>query len=118
MLFEQPPLPPSPGPPPVAFRSAALDRDARTIDVDLMATAAVSAKVVVARHGVRLGQKSGSMDRGGTEISVPIGPKGIRRLRKGIHVDVLIYWNGVSTPLRAHPALRLVPPDSDGPLAA
>jgi hypothetical protein len=118
MLVEQPPLPPPPGPPPLAFRSAALDRAARTIDVEIMAAAQVSARVVIARHGVRLGRKSGSMDRGGTVISVRIGPEGIKPLRKGLHVDVSIYWNGVSTPLRAHPALKLAPPDADGPLAA
>jgi hypothetical protein len=118
MLFEQPPLPPPPGPPPLAFRSAALDRDAHAIDVDMMASAQVTATVVIARHGVRLGQKTGSMDRGGTELSVRIGPKGIKPLRKGIHVDVSIYWNGVSTPLRAHPALTLAQPDRDGRLKA
>jgi hypothetical protein len=117
MLFEQPPQPPPPGPPPLAFRSATLDRAAHTIDVDLMAVAQVSATVLIARHGVRLGKGAGSMDRGGTVISVKIGPKGIKPLRKGIHVDVLIFW-GASTPLRAHPALKLAPRDSEGPLAS
>jgi hypothetical protein len=117
MLAQQPPTPPPPGPPPLAFRSATLDRPARAIDVDLMAVAQVSATVVVARHGVRLGRGAGSMDRGGTVISVKIGPKGIKPLRKGLHVDVLIYW-GANAPLRAHPALKLAPPDADGPLAS
>ena len=117
MLFEQPPQPPPPGPPPLAFRSAALDRAAHTIDVDLMASAQVTARVVIARHGTRLGNGTGATDRGGTVISVKIGPKGIKPLRKGLHVDVLIYW-GPGAPLRAHPALELAPPDSDGPLAA
>ncbi|WCB96612.1 hypothetical protein DSM104299_05377 [Baekduia alba] len=117
MLFEQPPSPPPPGPPPLAFRSATLDRAAHTVDVELMASAQISASVVVARHGVRLGHGSGAMDRGGTVISVKIGPKGIKPLRKGLHVDVLIYW-GAGSPLRAHPALKLAPPDPDGPLAS
>ncbi|HEY6762937.1 MAG TPA: hypothetical protein VI318_25775 [Baekduia sp.] len=117
MLFEQPPLPPPPQPPPLAFRSATLDRDAHTIDVDIMAAAQVSATVIIARHGVRLGRAGGSMDRGGTVISVPIGPKSIKPLRKGIHVNVSIYW-GSSIPLRAKPALKLAPRDADGPRAA
>jgi hypothetical protein len=116
VLAEPPPLPPPPGPPPLAFRSATLDRRAHTVDVDVMAAAQVSATVVVARHGVRLGRAAGSMDRGGTVISVRIGPKGIKPLRKGLHVDVLIYW-GAGAPLRAHPALKLAPLDGDGPLA-
>ena len=37
--------------------------------------------------------------------------------RKGLHVDVQIFW-GAGSPLRAHPALKLAPPDSDGPLAS
>ena len=77
MLFQQPPLPPPPQPPPLAFRSAALDRAAHTIDVDIMAAAQVSATVIIQRHGVRLGRAGGTMDRGGTLISVRIGPKGI-----------------------------------------
>jgi hypothetical protein len=105
MLFQQPP-PPPPQPPPLAFRSAALDRAAHTIDVDIMAAAQVSATVVIARNGVRLGRAGTSLDRGGTEVPVRIGPRGIKPLRKGIHVDILIYW-GSSVPLRAHPALTL-----------
>jgi hypothetical protein len=116
VLGEAPPSPPPPGPPPLAFRSATLDRAAHTIDVDLMAVAKVSATVLIARHGVRLGHGSGSMDRGGTVISVKIGPKGIKPLRKGLHVDVQIFW-GANAPLRAHPALKLAPPDSQGPRA-
>jgi hypothetical protein len=92
----------------LAFRSATLDRAHHTIDVDIMAAAAVSATVVLSRHGTRLGRKAGSMDRGGTVISVRIGPKGMKPLRKGLHVNVAIYW-GVAEPLRAHPALRLAP---------
>jgi hypothetical protein len=117
MLFEQPPQPPPQGPPPLAFRAATLDRAAHTVDVDLMASAQVTARVVIARHGVRLGQGAGAMDRGGTVISVKIGPKGIKPLRKGLHVDVLIYW-GAPAPLRAHPALKVAPRDADGPRAA
>jgi hypothetical protein len=117
MLAEQPPTPPPPGPPPLAFRSATLDRAARTIDVDVMASAQVSATVLIARHGVRLGRATGSMDRGGTVISVKIGPKSIKPLRKGLHVDVQIFW-GAGSPLRAHPALKLAPPGGgDGVLA-
>jgi hypothetical protein len=100
----------------VAFRSAALDRPARTIDVDMMAAAAVSVTVVVSRNGTRLGRRSGEMDRGGTVVSVRIGPRGLRPLRKGIHVDVAIWWGGPE-PLRAHPALVLAPRE-DGRLAA
>jgi hypothetical protein len=94
-----------------------LDRAAHTIDVDIMAVAQVSASVIIARHGVRLGHGEGSMDRGGTVISVKIGPKGFKPLHKGLHVDVAIYW-GAGSPLRAHPALKLAPRDADGPLAS
>jgi hypothetical protein len=116
VLWAPPPQPPPPGPPPLAFRSATLDRAAHTIDVDLMAVAAVSATVVVSRHGTRLGHGSGTMDRGGTVISVRIGPKGMKPLHKGLHVDVAIWW-GAAFPLRAHPALKLAPRE-DGPLGA
>jgi len=100
----------------LAFRSATLDRATHTVDVEIMAVAQVSAAVVIARHGVRLGRGSGSMDRGGTVISVRIGPKGIKPLRKGLHVDVLIFW-GAGSPLRAHPALKLAPPPGEGDAA-
>jgi len=76
----------------------------------------VSATVVVSRHGTRLGKGSGTMDRGGTVISVRIGPKGMKPLHKGLHVDVAIWW-GAPFPLRAHPALKLAPRE-DGPLGA
>jgi hypothetical protein len=92
----------------LAFRSATLDRAHRTIDVELMAAAEVTATVIVSRHTVRLGRRTGSMDRGGTVISVHVGPKGIKPLRKGLHVNVAIYW-GAPEPLRAHPALKLAP---------
>jgi hypothetical protein len=92
----------------LAFRSATLDRTHHTIDVDLMAAAQVTATVIISRHTLRLGRRTGSMDRGGTVISVPIGPKGIKPLRKGLHVNVSIYW-GAAEPLRAHPALKLAP---------
>jgi hypothetical protein len=106
MLFPEQPPPPPPQPPPLAFRAAALDRGAHTIDVTIQAAAQVSATVVIARHGVRLGRGGGTLDRGGAEIPIRIGPKGLKPLRKGLHVDVLIYW-GSSEPLRAHPALSL-----------
>jgi hypothetical protein len=92
----------------LAFRSATLDRTHHTIDVELMAAAEVTATVIVSRHTVRLGRRTGSMDRGGTVISVRIGHKGMKPLRKGLHVNVAIYW-GAPEPLRAHPALKLAP---------
>jgi hypothetical protein len=106
MLFSQPPTAPPPQPPPLAFRSAALDRADHTVDVTIQAAANVSVTVVIARHGVRLGRGAAELDRGGAEVPVHIGPKGLKPLRKGLHVDVLIYW-GSSVPLRAHPALTL-----------
>jgi hypothetical protein len=105
MLFQEPPQPP-PQPPPLAFRAAALNRAEHAIDVDIQAAANISATVIIARHGVRLGRTALTIDRGGAEVAVRIGPKGLRPLRKGLHVDVLIYW-GTSEPLRAHPALGL-----------
>jgi hypothetical protein len=106
MLFWEQPPPPPPQPPPLAFHGAALDRANHTVDVSIQAAAQVSATVIIARHGVRLGRAGATLDRGGAEVAVRIGPKGLRRLRKGLHVDVLIYW-GFSEPLRAHPALTL-----------
>ena len=41
-------------------RSATLDRAGHTIDVGIQAAARVSATVIIARHGVRLGRAGGS----------------------------------------------------------
>jgi hypothetical protein len=61
---------------------------------------------VVSRGTVRLGTGRGGLHRGTSVVPVPIGPKGMRPLRKGLHVNVAIYY-GPADPLRAHPALLL-----------
>jgi hypothetical protein len=102
------PLPPPP-PPPLAFRTATLHREARAIDVELIAVARSGVRVTVSRHGTRLGRGTGDVERGSTFVRVPIGPKGIKPLRRGIHVDIAIDYGG-PIPLHAHPALLLAPP--------
>jgi hypothetical protein len=92
--------------PPLAFRSATLVRTDRTIEVRLSAATEVGVRVVIARGELRLGQAHGSLDRGTTVVPVRIGPRGIKPLRKGLHVDVAIYY-GDSEPVRAHAALLL-----------
>jgi len=92
--------------PPLAFRSATLVRTDRTIEVRLSAATQVAVRVVVARRELRLGQAHGALDRGTTVVPVRIGPRGIKPLRKGLHVDVAIYY-GDREPVRAHAALLL-----------
>jgi hypothetical protein len=99
---------PPPSPPPVAFHSATLVREHRAIDVELMAVAEVGVTVVILRNGRRLGRATATANRGGAVVPVHIGPRGLRPLRQGLHVDVRIYY-GPAEPLRAHPALRLKP---------
>jgi hypothetical protein len=102
-------LPPPP-PPPLAFRTATLHRHAHAIDVELIAVARAGVRVTISRHGTRLGRGTGDVERGSTHVRVPIGPKGIKPLRRGIHVDVAIEYGGPA-PLHAHPALLLAPED-------
>jgi hypothetical protein len=97
---------PPPHLPPLAFRTATLVRADRTIEIRLSAASQVGVRVVVSRGAVRLGTAGAGLDRGTTAVPVPIGPKGIRPLRKGMHVDVAIYY-GPADPVRAHPALLL-----------
>jgi hypothetical protein len=102
-------LPPPP-PPPLAFRTATLHRHAHAIDVELIAVARAGVRVTISRHGTRLGRGVGDVERGSTVVRVPIGPKGIKPLRRGIHVDVAIEYGGPEA-LHAHPALLLAPED-------
>jgi hypothetical protein len=97
---------PPPHLPPLAFRTATLVRVDRTIEIRLSAASQVGVRVVVSRGAVRLGSAGAGLGRGTTAVPVPIGPKGIRPLRKGMHVDVAIYY-GPADPVRAHPALLL-----------
>jgi hypothetical protein len=97
---------PPPHLPPLAFRTATLVRVDRTIEIRLSAASQVGVRVVVSRGAVRLGSAGAGLSRGTTAVPVPIGPKGIRPLREGMHVDVAIYY-GPADPVRAHPALLL-----------
>ncbi|MDX6716048.1 MAG: hypothetical protein QOH30_2606 [Baekduia sp.] len=101
-----PPHLPPPHLPPLAFRTATLVRVDRTIEIRLSAASQVGVRVVVSRGAVRLGSAGAGLSRGTTAVPVPIGPKGIRPLRKGMHVDVAIYY-GPADPVRAHPPLLL-----------
>jgi hypothetical protein len=105
---------PPPHLPPLAFRTATLVRADRTIEVRLSAVSQVGVRVVVSRGTVRLGTARASLQRGTSAVPVPIGPKGIRPLRKGLHVGVAIYY-GPADPVRAHPALLLGPGSTEPP---
>ena len=76
------------------------------IDVELMAVARVAVRVTVSRGGRRLGWSTSALERGSTFVHIRIGPKGLKPLRRGLHVDVAIEY-GPPQPLRAHPALEV-----------
>ena len=116
MLWQAPP--PAP-PPPLAFHTATLQRAAHGIDVELLATTTVPVRVTISRAGTRLGRDTGTLQRGSTSVRVRIGPRGIKPLRRGLHVTVTIEY-GAPTPLHAHPALQLgsAGPEDEGPLSA
>ena len=96
----------APGPPPFAFRTATLVRPDHAIEVRLSAVADVAVTVVITRGTVRLGHAAAQLGRGDTIVPIPIGPRGIRKLREGLHVKVAIFY-GASEPVRAEPALLL-----------
>jgi hypothetical protein len=98
--------PPPPPPPPLAFRDATLVREHRAIEVAIIAVADVHVTVIVSRAGTRLGRGPAAVRQGRTVVPVRIGPRGIKPLRKGLHVDVRIFY-GPPEPLLAHPALLL-----------
>ncbi|HEV7750802.1 MAG TPA: hypothetical protein VGO71_04635 [Baekduia sp.] len=104
---------PPPHLPPLAFRTATLVRADRTIEIRLSAVSQVGVRVVVSRGTVRLGAARAGLERGTSAVPVPIGPKGIRPLRKGLHVNVAIYY-GPADPVRARPAL-LIGQSADAP---
>jgi hypothetical protein len=93
-----------PTPPPFAFRTATLVRAEHAIDIRLIAVADVTVTVVITRGTVRLGVGRGRLAHGTTIVPVPIGPRGIKPLREGLHVKVAMYY-GPSDPIRAEPAL-------------
>jgi hypothetical protein len=109
VLWQAPP--PAP-PPPLAFRTATLNRDAHAIDVRLMAVARVAVRVTISRHGHRLGRGAGAFERGTTDVRIRIGPKAIKPLRRGLHVDVAIEY-GPPAPLRARTVLLVAPSGDD-----
>jgi hypothetical protein len=109
VLWQAPP--PAP-PPPLAFRTATLHRAAHAIDVELLSVNTIPVRVTISRGGRRLGRGVDTTGRGSTFVRVTIGPKSIKPLRRGLHVDVRVEY-GASTPLRYHPALLLAPPGAD-----
>jgi hypothetical protein len=117
VLWQAPP--PAP-PPPLAFRTATLQRAAHGIDVTILAVTEVPVRVTITRAGLRIGRGTGVLERGSTAVRVRIGPKSLKPLRPGLHVAVSIEY-GASTPLHARPALLLGharaeerPGDADG----
>jgi hypothetical protein len=82
----------APLPPPLAFRSATLNRARRTIDVRLQSIADVAVSVVLTRNGTRIGRRGVSVHPGRTLLPVRIGPRTARRLRPGLHLDLRIYY--------------------------
>jgi hypothetical protein len=108
-----PALPPPPQPPPLAFRSAELHRAAHAVDVEIITvTERIPVRVSVSRNGVRLGRGADITERGSTFVRVRIGPKGLKPLRPGLHVKVLIDY-GSAEPLQARPKLVAPPPGQD-----
>jgi hypothetical protein len=118
VLWQAPPTPAPP--PPLAFRTATLRRADHAIDVELMAVARVDVRVTITRAGHRLGRGIDHLDRGSTFVRVPIGPKSLRPLRRGLHVNVDVEY-GPPTPVHAFATLILPAPgdhtgdDAGGP---
>jgi hypothetical protein len=108
---------PPPRLPPLAFRTATLVRADRTIEIRLSAVSHVGVRVVVSRGTVRLGTARAGLGRGTSAVPVPIGPKGIRPLREGLHVNVAIYY-GPAEPVRARAALLLGQGAEEPPVTA
>ena len=112
MLWSAPP-PPPPQPPPRAFHAAELHRAAHAIDVEVLSVVEqLPIRVTIARHGVRLGRGGDLTGRGSTFVRVRLGPRSLRPLHRGLHVDVTIDY-GSREPLRAHAALVAPPPGED-----
>jgi hypothetical protein len=104
---------PPPQPPPLAFRSAELHRAAHAIDVEIISVVEhIPVRVSVSRNGLRLGRGADATARGSTFVRVRIGSKGLKPLRPGLHVTVLIDY-GSGAPLRANPTLTSPPPGED-----
>lgn len=87
------------GPPPLAFRSVALHRSLRAIEVRTQAMAEVQVRVTVMRHGRRLGRRRAAVHQGRTTVAVVIRRRMLRHLRAGQHVDVIIEFG---SPLPLH----------------
>jgi hypothetical protein len=105
--------PPPPQPPPLAFHAAELHRAAHAIDVEILSVVEhIPVRVAITRNGLRLGRGADATGRGSTFVRVRIGPKGLRPLRPGLHVTVLIDY-GSGAPLRARAALVAPPPGQD-----
>jgi hypothetical protein len=109
LLWQAPP----PQPPPLAFRAAELHRAAHAIDVQILSVVEhLPVRVAITRNGTRLGLTGDATERGSTFVRVRIGPKGLKPLRPGLHVTVLIDY-GSGTPLRTRTTLTAPPPGED-----
>jgi hypothetical protein len=109
VLWQAPP----PQPPPLAFRSAELHRAAHAVDVEIIsAIEHIPVRVSVSRNGLRLGRGADATAHGSTFVRVRIGPKGLKPLRPGLRVTVLIDY-GDDTLLRTTTPLTAPPPGAD-----
>jgi hypothetical protein len=109
VLWQAPP----PQPPPLAVRSAELHRAAHAVDVEIIsAIEHIPVRVSVSRNGLRLGRGADATARGSTFVRVRLGPKGLKPLRPGLHVTVLIDY-GSGAPLRTRTPLAAPPPGAD-----
>lgn len=109
MLWPAPP----PQPPPLAFHAAELHRAAHAIDVEILSVIEhLPVRVAITRNGLRLGRGTDATARGSTFVRVRIGPKGLKPLRPGLHVTVLIDY-GSGEPLRTRAPLVAPPPGQD-----
>jgi hypothetical protein len=100
------PAPPPAPPPPIAFHTATLQRAAHAIDVEMLSTTDVPIRVTISRGTLRLGRDTGVLHRGTMFLRVRVGPKGLKPLRRGLHVAVTIEY-GAPAALHARPALRM-----------
>jgi hypothetical protein len=88
-----------PGPPPMAFRSATLQRPRHAIEVRMSAMAEIGVRVTITRHGRRVGRRVAAVHIGRTLVRVNVARRLLRRLRTGQHVDLMIEF-GTPVPVR------------------
>ena len=81
-----------PGPPPLAFRAAALNRPLRQIEVHMQSMEDLPVRIRISRHGQLVGTGGGDVHQGQSVVAVHLGPKMLRWLHPGQHVTVRIAY--------------------------